>query len=897
MHTGPSSPQSSSPRRPTARSVVVALVAAALVAATVVGPSIPGVGAQPAPPEDAEQAELMSRLEAAADGPVEVDVDPVTGAVTFVGTEPGAPIRSPEGASGSAEAAAQAFVDEFGALFGAASPAELEREATVAMAGGGTSVTYRQVVGDVPVMAGELRVQVDAAGDVASALGELQPGISGLDTAPTVTAEAAASAAVEAIAKARDADTGALTVSAPSLEVYAPDLLGGAAVGPPLLVWRLEVTGTGSVGPIDELVLVDAATGVVALHFDQVAHGRERQVCDQGGVVEDPPVACTDPVRVEGSGPSGNADADAAYTLSGVTYDFFLNRFGRDGIDGAGAPLVSIVNHCNSVDPCPMREAYWYRGAMYYGSGFASADDVVAHELTHGIIDDTAQLFYWYQSGAINESMADVFGELVDQTNVTAADTGATIWDIGEDLAGPSIRNMRNPGTFLDPDRMSSANYALGPDDNGGVHSNSGVGNKAASLITEGGWFRSIHVTGLGITRAARVYYQALTTMLGSGSDYADLYRALPQSCDTLIGVDGITASDCDQVSLAVEAVEMYQTRNVLAGPAPGCPPLTNALPVHHDDFEFDAGSRWRMLTTAGSLSWNLAGTGGRSPYATSGVISARAPGWAVPLVQAMRTANPIHLPPWPSVLTFNHAFGMEWGRDYGTVEYSIDGGATWFDAGPLFTHGGYNQTVLGDGRPAFSHYSGGYASSQLDLRSLADENLLLQFVYTADASIGSAGWWIDDLRIDGCVSGTSRPDALLRAPGSTSWIGNDTYNATGTGQGRSANVPAAGSATFTARFENDGEFTEPLVIRGPDSNTRFKVTYLAGSTDVTEQVVAGTYQTPPLAPGERSNLKIVIKAKARTPAGATTTVVVKASSSVLTEVKDAVRATVTRVR
>ena len=70
MHTGPSSPQSSSPRRPTARSVVVARVAAALVAAAVVGPSIPGVGAQPAPPEDAEQAELMSRLEAAADGPV-----------------------------------------------------------------------------------------------------------------------------------------------------------------------------------------------------------------------------------------------------------------------------------------------------------------------------------------------------------------------------------------------------------------------------------------------------------------------------------------------------------------------------------------------------------------------------------------------------------------------------------------------------------------------------------------------------------------------------------------------------------------------------------------------------------------------------------------------------------
>lgn len=879
------------------RSGPLALAAAAL-AGTMVA-ALPTASAQSTPDPGAERASLLAQLEADSSGPVEVDVDPVTGAVTFVGTEPDAPIQTPREAAGTPEAAAQAFVEAYGRLFGAGSATDLERVARVPMAGGGAAVTYQQVVGDVPVMAGELRVQVDGAGDVLSAIGELQPGLAALDTTPSISAGAASSTAVEAIAKAREVDAGRLTASAPSLEVYAPDLLGGAAVGPPRPVWRLEVSGVGASGPVEELVLVDAETGAVALHFDQVAHHRDRRVCDQGGAVVDPPVACASPVRVEGSSPSGIADVDSAYALTGVTYDFFQRRFGRDGVDGTGAPIVSIVNHCTSSDPCPLPNAYWYRGTMYFGSGYASADDIVAHELTHGIIDDTAQLFYWYQSGAINESMADVFGELVDQTNVTAADTGATIWDLGEDLPGPSLRNMRNPGAFLDPDRMSSANYALGPADHGGVHTNSGVGNKAASLITEGGWFRDVHVSGVGITRAARIYYQALTTMLGSASDYADLSRALPQSCDNLVGVDDITEANCDQVALAVDAVEMHANgQNILAGPAPGCPAGANVLPVHHDDFEFDATSRWQVRTSAGSLNWGLAGTNPSSPpYATSGVISARAPGWAVPLTQSMRTATPIRLPPWPSVLRFEHAFGMEWGRDHGYVEYSIDGGATWTDAGPLFTHGGYNETVIGDGRAAFSHYSGGYASSQLDLRSLADENLLLQFVYTADASIGSEGWWIDDLRIDGCVTGTSRPDALLRAPGSTSWIGNDTYNATGARQGRSANVRAGGTATFTLRVENDGPLAEPLVIRGLGSTTRFKVTYLAGRTDVTTQVVAGTYRTRTLAFGEQANLKVVVQAKAGTPAGATTTVVVRASSSLLGDITDAVKATVNRVR
>ena len=120
---------------------------------------------------------------------------------------------------------------------------------------------------------------------------------------------------------------------------------------------------------------------------------------------------------------------------------------------------------------------------MVYGDvhGYPLADDVVAHELTHGVTQYTSNLFYYYQSGAINESLSDVFGEFVDQTNGRGNDIPSVRWLMGEDVARlGAIRNMQNPPAFGDPDRMTSAFYYRGADDNGGVHTNSGVNNKAA---------------------------------------------------------------------------------------------------------------------------------------------------------------------------------------------------------------------------------------------------------------------------------------------------------------------------------------------------------------------------------------------------------------------------------
>ena len=124
---------------------------------------------------------------------------------------------------------------------------------------------------------------------------------------------------------------------------------------------------------------------------------------------------------------------------------------------------------------------------MTYGDGFAHADDVVAHELTHGVTENESNLLYWYESGAINESMSDVFGQFVDLGDNDAQDTTAgSRWLLGEDLPTGAVRDMADPQAFDQPAKTSDPQWNSDWFDAGGVHTNSGVGNKAAQLITDG---------------------------------------------------------------------------------------------------------------------------------------------------------------------------------------------------------------------------------------------------------------------------------------------------------------------------------------------------------------------------------------------------------------------------
>ena len=163
---------------------------------------------------------------------------------------------------------------------------------------------------------------------------------------------------------------------------------------------------------------------------------------------------------------------------------------------------------------------------------------------------------------AINESLSDVFGELLDLTNGSGTDTADVRWHIGEDLAlggSGAFRSMAHPPAFDQPDRMTSSFYTADTNeqDRGGVHTNSGVNNKAAFLLVDGGTFNGRSVSPLGITKTARLYYEVQTNLLTSAADYLDLSSALQQACIQSVGVDGIMLADCDAVNEAIAAVEM----------------------------------------------------------------------------------------------------------------------------------------------------------------------------------------------------------------------------------------------------------------------------------------------------------------------------------------------------
>ncbi|HET9906171.1 MAG TPA: choice-of-anchor Q domain-containing protein, partial [Anaerolineales bacterium] len=224
---------------------------------------------------------------------------------------------------------------------------------------------------------------------------------------------------------------------------------------------------------------------------------------------------------------SGDAHAKAAHKYAIGTHDFFATQHDRISIDNNGMTIISSVSYC-SQSSCPYNNAFWDGTQMVFGSGFSLADDVVAHEFTHGVTQYESNLFYFYQSGAINESFSDLWGEYYDQSNGLGNDTAGVKWLQGEDVSGLGAhRSMIHPPAYGDPDKMSSTNYYEGEDDSGGVHTNSGVNNKAVYLMVDGGTFNGKTVTALGWTKTAAIYYEVNTNLLSSGADYSDLYFAL----------------------------------------------------------------------------------------------------------------------------------------------------------------------------------------------------------------------------------------------------------------------------------------------------------------------------------------------------------------------------------
>ena len=219
--------------------------------------------------------------------------------------------------------------------------------------------------------------------------------------------------------------------------------------------------------------------------------------------------------------------AVSAHSNAGKVFDYFLNTHGRLAIDDDGSTIISIVHV--TEDGEPLVNAFWNGAFMAYGDGgngvrpLAAGLDVAAHELTHGIIQRTVNLEYAFQSGALNESLADVFGAMVDRDD----------WLIGEDvidtdqLAIDALRDMAEPSRRGQPGHMDEF-VELGIDvDNGGVHINSGIPNRACFLIAE----------AIGREKTEQIYYRIMDSRyLNSKSNFSDMRQATMRAAVDLFG-------------------------------------------------------------------------------------------------------------------------------------------------------------------------------------------------------------------------------------------------------------------------------------------------------------------------------------------------------------------------
>jgi bacillolysin len=309
--------------------------------------------------------------------------------------------------------------------------------------------------------------------------------------------------------------------------------------GKAYLAWRVNMFVADPLG--DFIYYIDARTGAVVDSYNNLKSALDRDVHDATNGTTLPGAL----IRSEGGGASGDTDVDAAYDNAGTVYNYFNTNHGRDGINGSGLTIVSTVHY-----DVALNNAFWNGSQMVYGDGdgttfapLARALDVVAHELVHGITQFTSNLVYQDESGALNESLSDIFAALIDPD-----------WKIGEDVytpgtAGDALRSLSDPtccsqpdhyddlvtanasGSALDQSCNSSTNQ-----DNGCVHFNSGIPNKAAYLMSVGGTFSGITVNGIGNADMGDIWYETQVNWLTARDDFANARQATIDAATNLYG-------------------------------------------------------------------------------------------------------------------------------------------------------------------------------------------------------------------------------------------------------------------------------------------------------------------------------------------------------------------------
>ncbi|AHA08251.1 hypothetical protein IC9_00487 [Bacillus toyonensis] len=244
-----------------------------------------------------------------------------------------------------------------------------------------------------------------------------------------------------------------------------------------------------------------------------------------------------------------------AHVNAGKVYDYYKKTFNRNSFDDKGAKLISSVHVGESWN-----NAAWNGIQMMYGDGdgktfipLSAGLDVIGHELTHAVTEHTANLVYKNESGALNESLSDIMGVMVEKKS----------WDLGADIytpgkPGDALRSLKDPASIPNPLKPGEGypdhynKRYTGTADNGGVHINSSINNKAAYLVSDGGTHYGVKVTGVGREATEKIYYRALTKYLTANSDFKMMRQAALQSAEDLYGKN---SKELQAVTKAYDAV------------------------------------------------------------------------------------------------------------------------------------------------------------------------------------------------------------------------------------------------------------------------------------------------------------------------------------------------------
>lgn len=721
---------------------------------------------------------------------------------------------------GSRATTARAKADEFlrrhGKLFGLARPdKELQVVGESSDPLGMQHVHYRQTVNGVEVFGSGLRAHFDKNLALTSVSGTVVPIEGPLATVPLVSGVDA-----ETIATAKGL-AGALSRR---LVVYDTGLLRGVA-GLTRLAWEIEIANTSRT--THEWVLVDALDGAVLDRISGIMEARRRTISETNlaNIIWDESLGNPEPI------PGGWAGGTLGQTTSWneeragarESYNLFgsLTNGAYLSYDGAEATMRS-VNNAAGIS-CP--NASWNGRSTNYCSG-VTGDDTVAHEWTHAYTQFTHGLIYAYQSGALNESYSDIFGEMVDLLNGRGSDTPNDLraadgsacstfgagtpatdasyrWLASEDSSAffGAIRDLWRPGCYGHPDKVNSAQYRCGTSDSGGVHKNSGVPNHAFALLVDGGTFNGQTITGMGLEKAAHIYWRAATVYQISTSNFEDHADALEASCGDLIGASlytpvtseaatwgsllsaSITTEDCAEVSDAIAAVELrFDPATICNHPvlSPFAPPLcSDSTVIEAQDWESGPGA-WTMGTRAvaqpsnfDTPDWAVVtnlpdGRAGSAAFVADADLGNCASDIEAGVLYLQSPS--LVIPPGSSRLrlAFDHWLATEAEYDGGNVKMSVNGGPFELIPASSFVFNAYNGILLPApgsddplaGEPAFTGADAGtgdgsWGQSQINLGSLAEsgDTVQLRFEFGLDGCSGVVGWYLDDIKLYACRS------------------------------------------------------------------------------------------------------------------------------------------------